>query len=258
MAANTTAFITCVLASGTTAASWNASYLFDQGGGVTSITGTANQVIASASTGNVTLSTPQDIATSSSPTFAGLTLSSPLTVGNGGTGLSSLTTNGILYATGSTTMSQITTANNAILTTNGSGVPSMVVASGVSGGTPVLQTTGTWTPADQTGAGVTFSSVSASYTRIGNMVWAYCQFTVNATGSGSSNVIGGLPFTVANASYASQGLVSYSNNGNVGRVAAVPNTTNFSFYTAAAGGAQQPWVNISGATINFMLIYPVS
>ena len=40
------------------------------GTGVTSITGTANQVIASASTGNVVLSLPQNIATISSPTFA--------------------------------------------------------------------------------------------------------------------------------------------------------------------------------------------
>lgn len=39
------------------------------GGGVLSITGTANQVIASAATGAVTLSLPQDIATTSSPTF---------------------------------------------------------------------------------------------------------------------------------------------------------------------------------------------
>lgn len=43
-------------------------------GGVTSITGTANQIIASAATGAVTLSTPQDIATSSSPTFAAVKL----------------------------------------------------------------------------------------------------------------------------------------------------------------------------------------
>lgn len=43
------------------------------GTGVTSIAGTTNQIIASASTGAVTLSTPQDIATTSSPTFAGLT-----------------------------------------------------------------------------------------------------------------------------------------------------------------------------------------
>ena len=42
--------------------------------GVTSITGTANQVIASSPTGAITLSTPQDIATTSNPTFAGATL----------------------------------------------------------------------------------------------------------------------------------------------------------------------------------------
>ena len=54
---------------------------------VKTITGTANQVIASASTDSITLSTPQSIATSSSPTFASLTLSSPLTTANGGTGI---------------------------------------------------------------------------------------------------------------------------------------------------------------------------
>ena len=42
--------------------------------GVTSLTGTSNQVLASASTGSVTLSLPQSIATTSSPSFAGLTI----------------------------------------------------------------------------------------------------------------------------------------------------------------------------------------
>lgn len=42
--------------------------------GVTSITGTANQVISSAATGAVTLSLPQSIATTSTPTFRSLTL----------------------------------------------------------------------------------------------------------------------------------------------------------------------------------------
>ncbi len=49
----------------------NQGYLTSSSG-VTSITGTANQVIASASTGAVTLSLPQSIATNSSPTFSGL------------------------------------------------------------------------------------------------------------------------------------------------------------------------------------------
>ena len=57
------------------------------GGAVTSITGTLNQVFASSPTGAITLSLPQDIATGSTPTFAGLTLTSiPLTVSSGGTG----------------------------------------------------------------------------------------------------------------------------------------------------------------------------
>ena len=43
-------------------------------GGVTSITGTANQVVASASTGAVTLSLPQSIATTSTPQFKRLRL----------------------------------------------------------------------------------------------------------------------------------------------------------------------------------------
>jgi hypothetical protein len=47
--------------------------------GVTSLTGTSNQISVSAGTGAVTLSTPQNIHTAASPTFAGLSLSSQLT-----------------------------------------------------------------------------------------------------------------------------------------------------------------------------------
>jgi hypothetical protein len=61
--------------------------------GVTSLTGTLNQVIISAATGSVTLSTPQNISSSSTPTFAALSLTSPLTISNGGTGASSVGAN---------------------------------------------------------------------------------------------------------------------------------------------------------------------
>ena len=53
--------------------------------GVTSLTGTANQVTASASTGAVTLSLPQAIATSSTPQFAGLTIAGTGAVSIGST-----------------------------------------------------------------------------------------------------------------------------------------------------------------------------
>jgi hypothetical protein len=50
--------------------------------GVASITGTSNQVTASASTGSITLSLPQSIATTNTPQFAGLKLTGVFTVTN--------------------------------------------------------------------------------------------------------------------------------------------------------------------------------
>jgi hypothetical protein len=64
------------------------------GGTVTSIQGTANQVLVNGTSGSpvagtaIILTTPQDIAVTSSPTFAALTLTAPLTGANGGTGVS--------------------------------------------------------------------------------------------------------------------------------------------------------------------------
>lgn len=105
------------------------------GGAVTSITGTANQIIASSATGAVTLSTPQSIAPASSPTFAGLTLSAPLTVPNGGTGVSSLTAYAVLTG-GTTSTSPIQSVASVglagqVLTSNGAGaLPSFANTTG--------------------------------------------------------------------------------------------------------------------------------
>ncbi len=69
--------------------SGNLSFAAASGNFVSSITGTANQIIASASTGAVTLSTPQDIGTASDVTFNKLTINK------------SAGTTGILLANGS-------------------------------------------------------------------------------------------------------------------------------------------------------------
>jgi hypothetical protein len=55
---------------------FNGSAIISAGTFVSTITGTANQIIASSPSGAVTLSTPQNIATSSSPTFATINLTS--------------------------------------------------------------------------------------------------------------------------------------------------------------------------------------
>jgi len=72
----------------------NADFLYDNNSrviteaslssyGVSSLTGTANQINVSSSAGAVTLSLPQSIATSSSPTFNGLTISTLIADANG-------------------------------------------------------------------------------------------------------------------------------------------------------------------------------
>jgi trimeric autotransporter adhesin len=91
---------------------------------VTSITGTAHQVIVGGTTTVPVLSTPQSIDTTSSPTFAALTLSSPLTVANGGTGIATTTAYAVLcggttatgafqHVSGLGTSGQVLTSNGA-------------------------------------------------------------------------------------------------------------------------------------------------
>ena len=67
--------------------------------GVTSLSGTADQITASASTGSVTLSLPQSIASTSSPTFAGLS------VGSGSVTAGSVTLTDALIGTATTSLS---------------------------------------------------------------------------------------------------------------------------------------------------------
>ena len=60
--------------------------------GVAALSGTANQVTVSNIGGAYTLALPQDIAVSSSPTFANITLTNALPVASGGTGANNATT----------------------------------------------------------------------------------------------------------------------------------------------------------------------
>ena len=120
----TQAILTYNGVAGTTAASWDVQYTSNTIG-VQSITGTANQVIASSATGNITLSLPQSIATTSTPTFGGLTLTNALTVPNGGTGDQSFTAYAVICG-GTTSTSALQSVASVgttgqVLTSNGPG-----------------------------------------------------------------------------------------------------------------------------------------
>ena len=85
-------------------------------------------------------------------------------------------------------------------------------------------TSGTWTPVDASGAGLTFTSVVASYEKIGRLVIARCQLIYPTTASAVPAIIGGLPFVVANDSSCRQGFISASGLATLGSVFPLVNT----------------------------------
>ena len=100
-------------------ANWTISVAGIQGSnGVTSITGTTNQVIASASTGAVTLSLPQSINSGATPTFTGTNFTG---IPNAGLTNSSITINGSSVSLGGSTTVTATATNALTIGTGLSG-----------------------------------------------------------------------------------------------------------------------------------------
>lgn len=111
-----------------------------------------------------------------------------------------------------------------------------------------------WTPTDASGAGLAFASTSGSYTRIGNMIFAYASVVYPATADGSSAAIGGFPVSVPNAEYARQCIMSGSTSANGKIIIPTKATTTAAILTASLGAVTN--AQMSGATIYFNCIYP--
>jgi hypothetical protein len=103
--------------------------------GVTELTGTSNQVNISGSTGNVTLSLPQNIGTSSTPTFASVNAINLNAVSDGFT-IAGGTTSRTITATGAdiTIGSTIKPTSDGPLTVQSTGVNTLTLDSGGSTG----------------------------------------------------------------------------------------------------------------------------
>jgi hypothetical protein len=73
--------------------------------------------------------------------------------------------------------------------------------------------TGTWTPVDDSGASLTFSAATGTYTRVGNAITARWQITYPATSDSNVNLVGGLPYTVGANQEMRQGWLTYGDRG---------------------------------------------
>lgn len=99
------------------------------GTGVSTLTGTANQVLVNGTSGvptsgAITLTLPQDLNTTSSPTFNSLTLTNPLSLTNGGSNASLIASNGGIVYSNATQMQILSgTATSRQMLQSGSSAP---------------------------------------------------------------------------------------------------------------------------------------
>lgn len=113
-----------------------------------------------------------------------------------------------------------------------------------------------WTPTDQSGAGLTFTGVNAAYCKIGNVIFAYGTLTYPSTAD-THNATISLPVGVPSQSYAAvpSAFAGRFANGDV--LIANQGASTASIYSAE-GSAIRTNSTYSGKQINFMLIYPAS
>jgi hypothetical protein len=115
---------------------------------------------------------------------------------------------------------------------------------------------GTWTPTDQSGAGLSLTVASSpSYTKIGRMVTVMARITYPSTASGSNMLIGGLPFTSASSANGGDpgGFLRYSSYGSGLMVETIENSTTFRCWTLAP--AQVTNANASAKRFDFVMTY---
>jgi hypothetical protein len=92
---------------------------------------------------------------------------------------------------------------------------------------------GTWTPTDGSGAGLSFTVTSATYTKVGNFVFLSGDITYPTTVSASAAVISGLPFN----SISNGGGMTVNFTGYTSRYAGVTGGASITLYGLAGGGS---------------------
>lgn len=111
---------------------------------------------------------------------------------------------------------------------------------------------GVFTPTDQSGAGLVFTTASGYYYKIGKMVYVAVVIIYPATANGANATVGGLPFTVDN-NWSRQGLPNILvTSGLTPSIGIGVGTTNtFVIETVANSGTPILNSGLSGVQIQF-------
>ncbi len=156
--------------------------------GVTALSGSPGQISVNQSTGNIVLSLPQSIAPSSSPTFNGLNLGTALAVASGGTGVNSLTANGVLLGNGSGPISTVAAAGPGLCLVSTATAPVFGSCSGTASVTSLNGVSGALDIANATAVGTTITIDDATTTTKGIASFSATDFLL-AGGAVSLNVV---------------------------------------------------------------------
>jgi hypothetical protein len=109
---------------------------------------------------------------------------------------------------------------------------------------------GTWTPVDSSGAALSFTSVEAYYVKIGQLVTVTARLTYPATGDGTVNVIGGLPFTIQDTTANVWMAPVINTSGTIMALEGINNTTTTTVINASSSSSFTN-ANLSTLTIRF-------
>jgi hypothetical protein len=243
----------------------------------------------SSATGNVTVSNTGVLSFSgggtgllpSSATTGAVSLSGTLGVANGGTNASTASITSFNNITGySASGATGTTSTNLVFSTSPSiTTPTLVGDANLNTGNLIQGTAakginftanspasgmtsqllnwyeeGTWTPSDQSGAGLTLTVLanSAKYVRTGRMVTATFALSYPVTAAAGQATIGGLPFT-AGSGAGQGGYLVYTSLASIPGLNVSPSTTKFYLY--GGGGTGLSNVNMSAQDIRGVVTY---
>ena len=122
-----------------------------------------------------------------------------ITAGAGGVALTGDTSGNLTIQSAGTNVATFTTGGNLNFQVSNAGI-SFNNSGAIGAATLNDYETGTWTPTDASGAGLTISQNVSTYTKIGRMVYLTLYIGFPVTANGNTVQIGGLPFNIANIS----------------------------------------------------------
>ncbi len=246
-----------------TTGTWNASViglvyggtnanLTASNGGIVWSNATQMQILAGTATAN------QVLLSGSTATPAWSTATYPATT----------TINRLLYSSAANTITDLATANSAVLITSAGGVPSLsttlpsgIAATNMNLTTPTLGVAsatsinfggtalanyveGTWTPTfiSSGGGSATYTTQVGAYTRIGNMVHITANIVLSGLPSAGNVAIGGIPLNTAATYTYSLSTVGQALSASVTQpilCLATPSQSVFTLYTFTTGSVTQ-------------------